>query len=51
MARPIRETPILTGEDARRFRERMKNPPKESPEEMKRLMEAYRIGMAILKKD
>ncbi len=27
MARPVKETPILYGEDARRFLERMKNPP------------------------
>ena len=26
MARPIRETPTLFGEDARRFEERMKKP-------------------------
>ena len=28
MARPIKETPILYGEDARVFEARMKNPPK-----------------------
>ena len=28
MARPIRETPILFGEDARRFEEQMKHPRK-----------------------
>lgn len=28
MARPIKETPILFGSDARRFEERMQNPPK-----------------------
>lgn len=50
MARPIKETPILLGEDAQNFRERMKNPPKETPEAKKRLMEAYRIGMQILVK-
>ena len=33
MARPIAETPILFGEDARRFEERMKHPRKETPEE------------------
>jgi hypothetical protein len=48
MARPIKETPILTGEDARRFRNRMKNPPKETPEAMNRIREAYRVGMAIM---
>ena len=33
MARPIRETPILYGGDARKFEARMKNPPKESKNE------------------
>lgn len=39
MARPVKETPILFGEDAQRFEARMKNPPqvnKEKQEEMKR---------------
>lgn len=39
MARPVKETPILFGEDARRFEAIMKNPPqvnKEKQEEMKR---------------
>ncbi|WP_448780202.1 hypothetical protein [Bacteroides congonensis] len=39
MARPIKETPILFGEDARKFEARMKNPPqvnREKQEEMKR---------------
>jgi len=44
MARPIRETPILFGEDARRFEERMKNPPKETPEEREvRLKDYYAL--------
>lgn len=38
---PIKETPILFGEDARRFEERMKHPRKESPEEKKRRREIY----------
>lgn len=33
MARPIKETPILFGEDARRFEERMKQVRRESHEE------------------
>ena len=33
MARPIKETPILYGEDARRFEERMKHPRKETKEQ------------------
>ncbi len=36
MARPIRETPILSGEDARRFEEQMKHPRKISKEERER---------------
>jgi hypothetical protein len=48
MARPIKETPILSGDDAHRFRKRMQNPPKETPEALKRIREAYRVGMAIM---
>lgn len=33
MARPIAETPILFGDDARRFEERMRHPRKETAEE------------------
>ena len=36
MARPIRETPILFGEDARRFLENMQHPEPETPEERAR---------------
>lgn len=49
MARPIRETPILFGEDARKFEKRMKNPPQITTEEKKRIMKAYEIGMKMLK--
>ena len=49
MARPIKETPILYGEAAKRFEERMKNPPKATKEERERIMKAYEIGMKILK--
>ena len=49
MARPIRETPILFGEDARRFEKRMKNPPLVTKEGKKRIMKAYEIGMKMLK--
>lgn len=48
MARPIKETPILFGEDARRFEERMKNPPKETPDQRERRLKNYRIMMAAL---
>lgn len=49
MARPIKETPILYGEDARRFMERMKNPPKETKEERERRLKDYEAAMKILK--
>lgn len=49
MARPIRETPILYGNAARKFEERMKNPPQVTPEEKARIIKAYEIGMKILK--
>ncbi len=48
MARPIRETPILFGEDARRFEERMKNPPKETPEERARRLKNFEMAMKMI---
>lgn len=50
MAMPIKETPILFGEDARRFEERMKHPRKESPEEREKRLKHYRIALSMLKK-
>lgn len=50
MARPIKETPILFGEDARRFEERMKNPPRESEEIRRRREENYRAAMSMFVK-
>ncbi len=47
MARPIKETPILFGEDAKRFEERMKNPPKESVADRKRREANYRAAMTM----
>ena len=41
MARPIKETPILFGEDARRFMERMKQPRTETKEQRERRLRAY----------
>lgn len=41
MAMPIKETPILFGEDARKFEERMKHPRKETPEDRKKRLEIY----------
>ncbi|SHN02974.1 hypothetical protein [Fibrobacter sp. UWB7] len=53
MARPIRETPILFGEYARRFLEAMQNVKPEPPEVRARILrdyeymkKAYELGMA-----
>ena len=45
MARPIRETSILFGEDARRFEEKMKRPRKVSKEERERRRKNYELVM------
>ena len=47
MSRPIKETPILFGEDARRFEERMKTVRRESPEERERRLADYELAMSI----
>ncbi len=41
MARPIKETPILYGEDARRFERRMQEKRTESPEARERRLRDY----------
>jgi len=41
MARPIRETPILRGKDAKRFMKLIASPVKESAEEIKKAHEVY----------
>lgn len=41
MATPVKDTPVLFGEDARRFRERMLNPPPASQEEIDRAHRVY----------
>lgn len=46
MAKPIKETPILFGEDARRFETRMKEKRTESPEERERRLNIYKMLMA-----
>lgn len=51
MARPIKETPILFGEDARRFEARMKNPPKENPEKLEEIKRDYKYIMSIFKEE
>ena len=43
MARPIRETPILFGEDARRFLEAMQNVKPEPPEVRARILRNYEL--------
>ncbi len=52
MARPIRETPILFGEDARRFLQRMEEceQRKETPEERERRLCHYKIGLEMMER-
>ena len=49
MARPIKETPILYGEDARRFEARMKEKRRISPEERARINANYEMFMEMLR--
>ena len=46
MAKPIKETPILFGDDARRFEARMREKRTESPEEKERRLKIYKMLMA-----
>lgn len=50
MARPIKETPILYGEDARRFEARMRNVQKETSEQKKVRLEHYQVMLAALQR-
>lgn len=50
MARPIKETPILFGEDARRFEEQMKEKRSETPEQREKRLKDYELAMKIFKK-
>lgn len=50
MARPIKETPILFGEDARRFVERMNQVRKETPEERERRLADYALFLKMLER-
>lgn len=50
MARPIKETPILFGEDARRFEKRMQIKRSETPEQREKRMNDYELALSILKK-
>lgn len=53
MAKPLKpicpETPILYGEDARRFMRNLKNPKKESPERRQEIMAAYEVFTKVFK--
>lgn len=42
MARPIKETPVLRGQDAVRFIEKSKTPTRATPEEKQAVKDAYR---------
>jgi len=46
MAKPIKETPILCGEDARRFEARMREKRTETPVERERRLKIYEMLMA-----
>ena len=50
MARPIKETPILFGEDARRFEARMKEKRHETPEQREQRLKDYEFFMALMKR-
>jgi hypothetical protein len=47
MARPIKETPTLYGEDARRFAYAVEHPRKVSAEEMQKMEDAYQWFTSI----
>jgi len=47
MATPIKETPILTGEDAKRFLQRMNEKREVSDEEINRMKRNYELIMSI----
>ena len=48
MSRPIKETPILYGKDARRFLARMKEKRTETPEQRERRIADYEMAMKML---
>ena len=50
MARPIKETPILHGEDARRFIARMREKRRETPEQKASRMADYELILGMLKR-
>lgn len=48
MARPIKETPILFGEDARRFEARMQEKRTETADARNRRLQNYALAMQML---
>ena len=48
MAQPIKETPVLRGDDVRRFVERMNETRVESDEKKQRRLANYKLAMSIL---
>ena len=50
MARPIKETPILFGDDARRFMARMQEKRRETPEQKASRMADYELILGTLKR-
>lgn len=48
MARPIQDTPVLSGNDARRFVELMNTPRPETQERMAQIKEAYNTVMKMM---
>lgn len=51
MARPIQDTPVLSGEDARRFVELMNTPRPETSERKTQIKAAYDTVMKMLSRD
>jgi hypothetical protein len=47
MARPIKDTPTLTGKDAKRFREAMENVKPVSKERMEEIKSSYELFKSI----
>lgn len=50
MARPIKETPILFGEDAKRFEERMQQTRKISEDEKQKMLDNYSVFMTMMQR-
>ncbi|MDE6695043.1 MAG: hypothetical protein K2J57_04345 [Bacteroidales bacterium] len=50
MARPIKETPVLYGDDAKRFQERMQDPPKVSAKKRSETRRSYETIIKMIVK-